>query len=229
MFNPEKLLFKVVSEMAGSADIFGGQKQRKKIKRKARGLSDSLLDNLTSGKGLMTAIALGVGAYTAATSTKTGTTAPHSHTPQPPPQSQTETPSTPPPLQTNGQSVTAPPPLPKTAEKDNLAVKLIQVMIAAAWADGAIDAEEESQILKKLQGQQLEAEEKSFLLEELHNPKSISELTNGIRDARIAQTMYSLAVATLVIDTEEERTWLDNLAQHLAISTEMQMFIEEEL
>jgi len=102
-------------------------------------------------------------------------------------------------------------------------------MIAAAWADGAMDAEEEAQILGRLQGQGLERAEKEFLLNALHEPKSIAELTQGVDDRRVAQTMYSLAVATLVIDSEPERKWLDQLAAALSISQEMQRFIEEEM
>jgi len=50
-----------------------------------------------------------------------------------------------------------------------------------------------------------------------------------VTDSRIAQTMYSLAVATLLIDTQAERSWLDQLARELTISKDMQGFIEEDL
>ena len=228
MFNPEKLLQKVISEMAGSSNIVHSKKhkKKKKKKRKAKGLSDSLVSNLTSGKGLMAALALGVGAYTIAKSTKNttvATTPTNRHLPPQPPSSST---ATPPPIP-GGSSPAPQKPQPK--EVSQLAVRLIQVMIAAAWADGAIDAEEESKILQKLQGQALDREEKAFLLQELHNPKTIPQLIEDVNDPQVSQTMYSLAVATLVIDTEEERTWLDEFAKALGLSPEMQSFIEEEM
>lgn len=230
MFNPEKLLQKVISEMAGSANIVHSKKhkKKKKKKRKAKGLSDALVSNLTSGKGLMAAIALGVGAYTIAKGTKNSTVATRSSAPLPPPQSSTQ--ATPPPIpgKTAATEAVSEPP-PQADEGKKLAVRLIQVMIAAAWADGEIDAEEESKILQKLQGQQLDSEEKIFLLNELHAPKTIAQLTANIDDPRIAQAMYSLAVATLVIDTGEERVWLDKFAATLGLSPEMQSFIEEEI
>jgi uncharacterized membrane protein YebE (DUF533 family) len=67
-----------------------------------------------------------------------------------------------------------------------------------------------------------------FLLNELHQPKSIDTLVAGINDPAVAKTMYMLAVAAIAIDTEAERTWLNTLAQRLAISPEMQAFIEEQ-
>ncbi len=244
MFNAEKLLSKVISEMAGSVpDELGGKqikkytkKQKKKYKkekkykkhskeRKAKTVSDSLVSSLTSGKGLMAAVALGVGAYTIYKGS------------QPP-----ATPTFPAPAAT-GTGQAAPPPLPgnrvqqpvepqQPGNKEDinaLAVRLIQVMIAAAWADGDLDQQEEAQILQQLQGQELDSEEKAFLLRELHTPQSIAQLCEGVNNPSIAQTMYSLAVATLVIDTEAERNWLDELAQALSISQDMQSFIEEEL
>lgn len=239
MFNPEKLLNKVISEMAGSApELIKGKKYKKKKKKKkkdkAKGLSDSLVSNLTSGKGLMTAIALGVGAYTIVKSKQSSV--PGTSTVSPPLPS-TSNMTAPPPLpeQTTeavAETVPGPVPAPSTVTDDvvcDLAIRLIQVMIAAAWADGKVDAEEESQILARLQDQGLDKEEKLFLLNELHDPKPIVQLTTGVDDPRVAQTMYSLAVATLVIDTEEERNWLNKLAEALSISSDMQSFIEEDM
>jgi len=47
-------------------------------------------------------------------------------------------------------------------------------MIAAAWTDGKIDAAEETQILNKLQGQQLDSEEREFLLGKIHAPNLLN-------------------------------------------------------
>lgn len=105
-------------------------------------------------------------------------------------------------------------------------MRMIQVMAAAAHADGVMDAAEERAVLDKLRGADLSQEEKMFLLHELHQPKSIETLTAGISDPAIAQTMYMLAVAAISVDTEAERAWLDELAGKLGLSKEMQSFIE---
>ena len=58
MFNAEQLLGKVMAEMVGS-----GRGSKKHKKNKGGGKMHSLSSTLLSGKGLMTAIGLGVGAY----------------------------------------------------------------------------------------------------------------------------------------------------------------------
>jgi uncharacterized membrane protein YebE (DUF533 family) len=91
-----------------------------------------------------------------------------------------------------------------------------------------MDQEEERAVLDKLRGAGLSQEEKMFLLDELHRPQSIEVLTAGISDPSVAKTMYMLAVAAIEIDTEAERSWLDQLALKLGLSKEMQSFIEEQ-
>lgn len=101
-------------------------------------------------------------------------------------------------------------------------------MIAAAHADGSLDEEEEKAILARLKNTGLSQEERLFILDELHQPKSISELTDGISDPSIAKTMYMLAVNAIAIDSAGERAWLDDLAARLSLSKTVQAFIEEQ-
>lgn len=241
MFDPEKLLNKVISEMTGSKSKKSKKKYKKKYKKKkGNGFADSMKSNLTSGKGLITAIGLGVGAYAILRSKNsqpaTGSYQQGAGTPGQVTSvtSQSTVPPVPPPIPGDevvpAEQVEASTPTPQLSdpEKMDLALKLVQVMIAAAWADGKMDGDEEKQILGRLQGQGLDSEEKKYLLTELHNPRSIEELCAGVTDPMIGQTMYSLAVSALVIDTPEERAWLNDLAAHLLLSKEMQAFIEED-
>jgi len=111
---------------------------------------------------------------------------------------------------------------------DELARRMIQVMIAAACADGAMDEQEEKAILDKLRDIELSQEEKMFMLEELHHPKDIATLTAGISQPSVAKAMYMLAVSAVAIDTEKERSWLDELARSLGLSPAIQKFIEDQ-
>ncbi len=246
MFNAEKLLGKIVGEVIGTSP---GKKSKK------RG-SSSLMDNLTSGAGLMTAIGLGVGAYEILRDKKQPGQTPQQnpeHTPPPiasPPVPPTTYSSgaaaTPPPLPSSGNHAAAPVPHPPTpvspaptisdtpeerttgsaANTEELAMTMIQVMIAAAHADGTMDEEEEKAVLDKLKDGDLDQEEKIFLLNEMHNPKSIPELTKNITDPAVAKAVYMLAVSTINLDTPEERNWLDELAQNIGISKAVQSFID---
>lgn len=239
MFNPEKLLGKIVGEVVSTNGSWG-----KKGKKGRKGGS-SLLGGLTSGGGLLTLIGLGVGAYEILKQQR-----PQVHAggmPPPPPSPGAGQPPPPPPgsaapplaasstptfpsaataAVSPAASMASAPPGPDGAE---LAVRMLQAMVAAAHADGVMDAAEERAVLERLRGADLDQEEKLFLLDQLHRPKSIEELTVGITDFAVAKTMYLLAAAAVSLDTEAERTWFDRLAHQLGLSGEMQAFLEEQV
>lgn len=193
----------------------------------------SLLGGLTSGKGLITAIGLGVGAYEILKAQKGAAQTTVSSTP-PPMGGASVPPPTPPPVP--GSAAPPAPPVPpvntepaETAPAE-LAAKFLQVMIAAAHADGQMDQTEEQRILETLQEQGLSGEERRYLAAQLHAPKSIDELVAGIEfEPAVAQTMYSMALTAIEVDTPAEREWLDTLAGALSISPAMQRFLEEDL
>lgn len=224
MFDAEKLLGKMLHEVMGSSH------SRKKKK-------SSLLQGLTSGAGLMTAIGLGIGAYEILKEKKAPPPpGPAYGAPPPPPPPPSAAPNwgnpapsppaAPPPAP---MPAAAPPPAAEASPAaQDLALRLIRVMIAAAHADGTLDEEEEKAILTRLKTVELSSEERLFFLDELHQPKSIDELTADITDPTIAKTLYMVAVTAIAIDSPGERAWLDQLAAALALSKAVQQFIEEE-
>ena len=227
MFDAEKLLGKVLHEVMGSSS------SHKKKKH-----SSSLLGSLTSGAGLMTAIGLGIGAYEVLKEKKPA--APPTSVPgygsQPPPAAPawggaaTMPPPPPPPPQAAPRPsppIASPTPI-NAGNSQELAIRLIRVMIAAAHADGSLDETEEKAILTRLRATDLSQEERMFILDELHQPKGLDELTSGITDPSIAKTMYMLAASTVAIDSPTERAWLDDLATRLSLSKAVQEFIEEQ-
>ncbi len=225
MFNAEKLLGKIVQETLG-----GGSSGRK---NKGGGM----LDSLASGQGLMTVLGLGIGAYEILKGQ--GDTPPAPPQGQAPPSipagsgKQSSAPP-PPPVPGGTQSVPPPPPVSPAAgdqaeadiQGQEFALRLIRVMIAAAHADGHLDAAEEKAILDRLQGAEMDSEEKMFVVQELHQPKDVAELTAGIHDPAKAQMIYAMAVAAIEVDTEAERAWLDELGTGLGLSPEIRNFIE---
>ncbi len=235
MFDAEKLLGKIVGEVVGKGGGSWG------------GGNKSILGGLGSGSGLMTMIGLGVGAFEILKQQQEqkSQTGGMGQAPPPPPGSgsfstgapppppggfQAPAPSSPPPVPGGAPVIPSPMNAPATGGPAGaeLAVRMIQVMVAAAHADGAMDAEEERAVLDRLRGADLNQEEKMFLLGELHQPKSLEALTAGISDPSVAKTMYMLAVAAIEIDSEAERAWLNELARQLGVSRELQAFIEEQ-
>lgn len=230
MFDAEKLLGKIIGEVVGGNSSWGGGKK-------------SMLNKIGAGSGLLTIIGLGVGAYEILKQQQEqktpvagmppppqGTDWSGAAPPPPPPGGGQGGPPPPPPMSESGPAkvppaVTSPP---ANLGPHELAVRLIRIMVAAAHADGSMDTEEERAVLERMRGAELSQEEKLFMLNELHQPRSLEELTAGITDPSVAKTMYMLAVATITIDTEKERAWLNELADLLGISREIQAFIEEQ-
>ena len=242
MFNPEKLLGKIVGEVVST----NGSWSKKGKKKKG---SSSLLGGLASGGGLMTLIGLGVGAYEILKQQGQQARAggmpppappgagPTGGLPPPPPPAATA----PPPPPTPGGVPLSPPAAPAVGmpaapvasvppglDSAALAVRMLQAMVAAAHADGVMDEAEERAVLDRLRGADLDQEEKFFLLDQLHRPKTIEELAAGITDFAVARTMYLLAATAVAIDTEAERAWFDRLARQLGLSREVQVFLEEQ-
>ena len=228
MFNAEKLLGKIVQETLGV-----GSSGRKST-------GGGMLDSLASGQGLVTVLGLGIGAYEMFKGQQ-GDTPPAPPQGQAPPAIPTDsgkrisTPP-PPPSPSGKQSAPPPPPVPPAVgeqavadiQGQELALRLIRVMIAAAHADGHLDEAEEKAILDRLQGADLDSEEKMFLIQELHQPQDLAMLTAGVSEPAKAQMIYAMAVAAVEVDTMAERAWLDALGTGLGISPEMRKFIESQ-
>ena len=240
MFNPEKLL----GEGGGGVVSANGSWSKRGEKEKGSG---SLLGGLASGGGLMTLIGLGVGAYEIlkqqgqqaraggmpppappGAGPMGGPPPPPAAAAPPPPPSTGSAPLSPPAAPAVGMPAAPVASVPPGLDSAALAVRMLQAMVAAAHADGVMDEAEERAVLDRLRGADLDQEEKFFLLDQLHRPKTIEELAAGITDFAVARTMYLLAATAVAIDTEAERAWFDRLARQLGLSREVQVFLEEQ-
>ena len=108
-------------------------------------------------------------------------------------------------------------------------VLLIRAMIAAANADGRIDAAERQQILRKLKSVDLSAEESAFIGEELLNPASPEDIVEQAGDRQLAVQVYAVSLLAIEVDTETEQRYLRNLAKQLELDTQTIRAIEKKL
>ena len=130
--------------------------------------------------------------------------------PPPPPTPPRATPPPPP-----GAAPTGPPPAPpSTADQ---AVLLIRAMIAAASADGAVDAEERRRVLARVTSAGLGREEREFLERELAAPRPLAEVLGGVTSTELAEQVYVVSLLAVDVDTESERSYLRELARRLAL------------
>ena len=124
----------------------------------------------------------------------------------------------------------APPPDPTGPEAEEAeALLMIRAMIAAAKADGRVDAAERAAIAAQLDAAGLSAEERDFVLADFDRPLSPEALAREARDPMLRARLYAAAFAGAGDITPPERAWLDALAQALKLDKAAAAAIEERL
>jgi uncharacterized membrane protein YebE (DUF533 family) len=114
--------------------------------------------------------------------------------------------------------VPAAPPAPASAEPDHaLAMLLVRAMVAAANADGAIDAKERGDILSRLDAAGVGPEERATLEKELDAPRPITALVADVKSREIAEQIYVVSCLAIEADTPAERAYLKMLPMLLSL------------
>ncbi len=222
----EKMLGGLIGSFFGSAA--SSKAKGKRMRTGGKSVMDQISRGMKSPQGILAAVGLAFGAYEAYKNTQGGDAQASAAAPPPvpgapPPPS---TGATPPPVPGAPPAPSAaPPPIPgapplPTAGSEaasNTAIKLIQAMIAAAYADGELDEQEREQIITRMKKSEIGEEEEKFLATEIENPKTIAEITAGLTDPVTKRMMFGLSVAAIVEDTEAETKYLQDLAAALEL------------
>jgi uncharacterized membrane protein YebE (DUF533 family) len=108
----------------------------------------------------------------------------------------------------------------------DIAVAMIRAMIAAAAADGRIDAAEQQAILGNLQSSGLGADAEEFIAQELNRPASIDEIAAGVRNRQEAIRVYTAARFAIEPDTAAEQQFLYQLGSRLGIDEELMAHVD---
>lgn len=107
------------------------------------------------------------------------------------------------------------------AAGDETALLFIRAMIAAAAADGTIDAQEREAILGGLRELGLDPEAKDWLAGELASPASVDSLVAAARTPELAAQAYTAARIAIDPDTPAEKDFLAGLAGALGLDAEL--------
>ena len=106
--------------------------------------------------------------------------------------------------------------LPKSeAAQEELAVLLLKAMVAAAKADGHIDADERAHISGRLKAMNLSAEDQAFLQRELSKPVDLDAFAAAAPTPEVASEIYLASLLVIDVDHEAERQYLAALAGRL--------------
>jgi uncharacterized membrane protein YebE (DUF533 family) len=94
---------------------------------------------------------------------------------------------------------------------------LLRAMIAAAKADGQIDAAESQQIMAQVGRAALSADEKAFLLDELARPLNLDAVIAGVRTPQQAAEVYTASRLVIAEASAAEQAYLGLLAARLGL------------
>ncbi len=109
------------------------------------------------------------------------------------------------------------PPPQAAYQSEELGKTLVRAMIAAAKADGQIDAEEKERIFKRLETMPLSSEEKAFVFDELASPLDIDAVVARADTPEHASEIYAASLVAMTPDSAAERAYLEALAFKLKL------------
>ncbi|KAA0969722.1 tellurite resistance TerB family protein [Aureimonas fodinaquatilis] len=98
---------------------------------------------------------------------------------------------------------------------------LLSAMIAAAKADGSIDAAEEEAIFGKIDALNLDAEEKATVMDELRRPLPVEDIAAQVGTPEMGVEIYLASLLAIEGDNAAEQAYLARLAQALNLPAEL--------
>lgn len=114
---------------------------------------------------------------------------------------------------------------PETTSND-FALALVRAMIAAAKADGHVDATERAHIMDKITASGIGGEAEAFIEQELASPTDIDALVAAARTEEQRVELYTASRLAIEPDSRAERGYLDLLAGRLGLADALVDHIE---
>ncbi|GGJ13109.1 DUF533 domain-containing protein [Neoroseomonas lacus] len=109
------------------------------------------------------------------------------------------------------------PPPPPIAAEDREALLMLRAMIAAAKADGLVDADERARIADQLDAAGLTPAGRDTVLAQFEQTATPEALAREATDPMLAAQLYAAAVAGTATIEGAERAWLDTFAKALRL------------
>jgi uncharacterized membrane protein YebE (DUF533 family) len=112
---------------------------------------------------------------------------------------------------------------------DNFALTLVMAMIAAAKADGHIDAKEQTHIFEQVEKMSLDSESKGFVFDALRQPADMSQIASQVHGIEQAAEVYLVSRSVLDVDHPAERAYLQALAHRLDLPTDLVAHLDHQV
>ncbi|MFQ6773819.1 DUF533 domain-containing protein [Cereibacter sphaeroides] len=107
---------------------------------------------------------------------------------------------------------------PEDAISDAKALLLLQAMVAAAWADGAISLDERQRILDQLDAAGADDSDRRLVEREVAHPQPLDRLLEQVRDQETAEQFYLASRAAVDPTTSANKSYLCTLRGRLNLS-----------
>jgi len=115
------------------------------------------------------------------------------------------------------------------SQTEDDALLYLRAMVAAAAADGQVDADERARIVKGMNAAGIDPDSTRWLEEELASPADVEELAAPVNRPEKAAQVYAAARIAIDPDTMQEREFLRQLALSLDLDDAFRARIEETL
>jgi uncharacterized membrane protein YebE (DUF533 family) len=106
-------------------------------------------------------------------------------------------------------------------DEETLARGLLRAMIAAAKADGHVDADEQRRIFDHVGSLELDNDDKAFVFEELSRPLDVEAVAEAASTPERAAEIYAASLLAIDADGAAERGYLAMLAARLGLPDDL--------
>ena len=107
------------------------------------------------------------------------------------------------------------------AGQEALGLTLVRAMIAAARADGKLDAKESRTIYQRIESLGLDPEDQALLVAEMGHPVDMDAIVNSATSPEVAAEIYVASLLAIDVDTADEKSYLAMLAARLKLPPEL--------
>jgi uncharacterized membrane protein YebE (DUF533 family) len=107
------------------------------------------------------------------------------------------------------------------SDEETLARGLLRAMIAAAKADGHIDADEQRRIFDQVGQMDLDNDDKAFVFEELSKPLDVAAVAEMATTPERAAEIYAASLLAIEADGPAEKGYLGMLAARLRLPDDL--------
>lgn len=98
---------------------------------------------------------------------------------------------------------------------------LIRAMIAAARADGRMDAQESQVIFQRIESLGLDNASQNVLVQEMGHPVDMDAIVNSATSPEVASEIYIASLLAIDVDTAAEKAYLAMQAARLQLPPQL--------